>query len=220
MKEDFKLGLRLVKYSYNFKMNIVLAITMAILGVLGMILEVDSFVIFGTYCLVSFYTIVQMSTSLLFAQMASASPKKRYLELTFPTILSSMGSVFWYLIFAVMAYVLSYFRPQLKSEYNVALIITAVFMGICTIYFGACYKYFMAASILFGISYFIVYAIGRVKLTIFFMGLIGTDSIACFTVGLLILLAGCTIAGLLRMLLYKKKLSPYGMGVNLRKAMQ
>ncbi|MBQ9140929.1 MAG: hypothetical protein IJX63_03945 [Lachnospiraceae bacterium] len=219
MLKDVKLGFKLLKYSYNFKTSMILTIIIFVLGLLLMMIEPDTFVLFGLYSFIGVLIIVQMSTSLLYAQMFSASPKKKKLELTFSNAVTTAGAVIWYLFLTVLSQVFSYFRPQLRGEYNVALIVIGIFMMICIIYYGACYKYFIVASIIFGITFGIVYSIGRTRLTIILMEQIGADFAVSFTIGLVIILISSGIACVMRRLLYKKPLSPNGMGANLRKAM-
>ena len=50
--------------------------------------------------------------------------------------------------------------------------------------------------------------------------MVGTDLPVAFGIGLVIILIGWAISCLLRKLLYKKQISPWAMGSNLRKAMQ
>lgn len=220
MLKDIKLGFKLLKYSYSFKMNVGLSIFFLVIGSLMMLVGVDSFVFGGVYCYIGIVIVLQMSYSLLFVQVVSASYTRKMLEITFPNFISLFGSILWFLILTVLTKVFSCVRPQLEAEYSAALVLCSIFMIICMLYYGGCYKYFVVGTVLFSITFMVAYIWGRYNLLLLLTKMVGTDLPVAFGIGLVIILIGWAISCLLRKLLYKKQISPWAMGSNLRKAMQ
>lgn len=221
MLKDIKLGMKLLRYSYNFKTNIGFMIFFLVLGGGMMLLpQVNSFLFGGTYIFIGYIMMLQMNYTLMFAQMVPATPHRKMFELTFPNFMTLTSAVLWYLVLTVMVMVLSDFRPALRGEYNVALVLIAIYMAIIIIYAGICYKFLWLAFILFTASFSYVYILGKDRITVFFLRNVGADLPANFAVGLVIVVVGCLLSALLRKIFYKKAMSESAMSVVLRKAMK
>lgn len=140
--------------------------------------------------------------------------------MSIPNFFTFVSAMVWYLVLTILVMVFSNIRPALREEYCTALVLIVVCMMVYLLYGGICYKLFWIGLILFALSITYVYLIGRERIMSFLVQNIGVDLTTNFVVGLIIILAGCILSILLRIIFYKKELSSIAMGAVLRKAMK
>lgn len=216
MWKEWKKGFQLIKYSYNFKMNIGLGIFFLVIGSFMSLLGTNSFLFGAVYFYLGTVMVLQLSYSLLFSQMVVASPKKRFIDIDFADLLSDVGAIFSYLFFCIFAVVKIYVFSGDKSEYSSLLPVLGISILVCMIYYSVCYKYFVVGSVIFALVFattlFASMSIVR-KMT---FGSLPVNII----IGLVIIVIGCLISGIVRKCYYRKPISALAMGAVLRKAMK
>ncbi len=216
MWKEWKKGFQLMKYSYNFKMNIGLGIFFLVIGIVMSLLGVNSFLFGAVYFYLGTIMVLQLSYSLLFSQMVIASPKRWFIDIDFADFFSIASAVCSYLFFSVFVAIRTYLSPEEKGEYCGMLIVLGVLMVVCMIYYSVCYKTFVVASVIFAICFALSYAIGMS-----FARRGSTLSLpVSIIIGLAIVFCGGLIANLIRKCYYRKPISALAMGAVLRKAMK
>ena len=227
MMDEMKKICKLIKYGYNFKINLGAGILFTILGVpfsmLGSMVSSENHmqpaVLSTLYMLMGPSVVIQMIYTLLFSDIVKSSPKNDTLEVTVPNFLTVVIGILAYLFAIISAVIGTKVSPELTDSYNAVIINSSLLIAICLFYFGVCYKYFVFGTIVLMIVFFVVY--GGVSATVFKIN----DSIPIPT-GKSILIGAATVAvGILiscisRKLLYKKPLSKLSAGAYLRKALQ
>lgn len=220
MRKDIRLGFKLLRYSYKFKVNVLIICFFVLIGVLMIFSNVEGFLLGSIYLFLGPIMMLQMNYSLMHAQLVSVSNRRRFLELTFPNLVSCISGVLLYLTLSVLACVFAGLRPQQKTTYSISIIFVSIIIVICMIYYGICYKYFIFGTILFACTFSAFYVFFRESLILFFMRTVGVNILTTFSIGLVIILAGCVVSCLLRRAFYRKPVSRLSLGANLRKAMQ
>ncbi len=220
MRKDIRLGFKLLRYSYKFKVNVLFTCFFMLMGALMIFFNVEGFLLGSIYLFLGPIMMLQMNYSLMHAQLVSVSGKRRLMELTFPNFVNCISAVLLYLTLSVLACVFAGLRPQQKTTYSISIIFVSILIVICMIYYGICYKYFIVGTILFACTFSAFYFIFRESLILFFMRTVGLNIPTTFSVGLVIILTGCVVSCLLRRAFYRKPISRLSLGANLRKAME
>ncbi len=159
---------------------------------------------------------LQMQQSLLASGLVASSPKKRLLETWMPDILQMVIGVTAYLLLVAFAVWGQNQSSNGAGDYASSLIYVAILEGILWVYYGIVYKSFWLSTIAFAITYFLTVTNGFAdgwfsKLSV---GMAGASLL-----GLLFIFLGNLLSAVLRRALYRKPLSKYAMGRNLRKYM-
>ncbi|MBQ7774779.1 MAG: hypothetical protein IJ379_02570 [Lachnospiraceae bacterium] len=220
MWRDIKKGFRLMKYSYNFKWNIVTALFFVALSLFFMCLDVHSFVIGGVYFFLGMIMMLQMNYNLLYSQMISASGKKRFMDIHFPNFINNICTVGAYLLVGGLGALFANLRPEDKQDYVEGLITIAILFTVVIIYYSVCYKFFVVSTIIFAISFAVVYVIGYAAVKWIFWAGLGINIVAAFFIGFVVVLIGCLLSNLIRKALYQFPISSLAMGASLKKAMK
>lgn len=218
MMQELKKSWKLLKYTYQFKTNIAVAVFFMVLGIFWMPLNNPT----GWHVAVIYFYIgpcmlVQLNYNLLYAGQVASSTQRKVLDTSFPNVIGLCSSLISYIITAVYIIVSGNLNPMDEISRGNVLVMAGVVMAVAIIYYGAAFKYFVVSTILFGICFGLVYACGMA-----FLKLSGVEisMISGGFIGLAIVVAANGLAVLMRRALYKLPSSPLAGGRSLRKAMQ
>ena len=224
MMWEWKRCIKLLKYSYGFKANLIGSIVMLVLGIWFSLdtfhMGVRRYMMTSVFIFLSFIIMLQLKDNMSFSNMIMASHRKKFLEITFTDIYSVIGGIGSYLLHAFL--VIFFANKKFLEETSTAsvLMITGITIAIFVIYFGFCNKFFGLALIVSYITYFIV----EVWSDIFFVNgmgdLVKHNILLGLVVGALFVAAGIVVSMVLRRLLYRKATSIYIGSFGLRRAMQ
>lgn len=218
MITELKKSWKLLKYAYQVKANVALAVFIVVLGILWLLVEGVECIHLGIcYIFMGPTMLVQVQYNTMQANLVAASPQRRCLDSTFPDILVLISCVAAYLLGIVYLWVYSLLNPQASLNYGMLLITTAVTMVVVLLYFSVAYKSFLIGTLSFIFGFVLVLTSG-----ITFVEKCATQVSlsAGALIGLGLVLVGNAGAVLLRRALYKKPISPFSGGMMLRKAMQ
>ena len=232
-KEESKKMLHLLKYTRQWKQNVGVGILFCVLGVVFIILGGFNTALGGMYMVIGGGMLVQGYEQIFFTSYMNTSAKHRYYSVNmysiFTLIIFTVGYVMALIGIAIremlinrewdehIEYVITNMNMGMKS--GAVLMFVGIMGLIIAIYYGVASKLYFSSMIVFFISFFAIY--------ILMMNLTTSDSfnetILAFgirwkqinisfgkgaVIGYLILLAGITIARLLRGALYDRQYSP------------
>lgn len=152
MLKNLKLGLTLVKYGFNIKQNILMC---ALFFVIGVILEIFTK---GTNVIGVFYIVLigmfalQMIISMGLSSLVASSPLQRPLQTTIPAITNLVIELAFFTIVLVAKFFFVKTGAATEDAMVDTLINFAMLVLFMFIYCGFCYKYFLAATIVFFIA--------------------------------------------------------------------
>lgn len=218
MIAEIKRGIRLIRYGYGVKLNLIGGILLCIIGLVICCVASDSFIMIGVlYMMLGPFMAVQVMYTLLYAGLVGASPRRRGIEILIADWIDIITGFIGYVVFMVATVVRVNMAPEQAQNIMQGILLGSVGSAMVFICFGVCYKYYWQSMILFFIVYFMVYGFG--------MALINIAQVTlnmAWTAGgsLLFIAAGVFLSCVLRRLVYKKSLSPMACGTSLRKAMQ
>lgn len=227
MMNEMKKVCKLIKYGYNFKMNMGFAILFTIFGVIFSVLgsmmssenHMQPAVLSTLYMLLGPIMVIQLLYTLLFCDIVKSSPKNYTLEVTAPNFFAAVIGILAYIFSIISAAIGIKVSPELAESYNTVIISSGLLIAVCLLYFGVCYKYFVLGTIGFMVGFIVVY--GGVSAAVFKIN----DSFPIATgnsifIGAVIVAVGILTSSIIRKLLYKKPISKLSAGAYLRKALQ
>lgn len=218
MINELKKQIKLLKYGFNLKSSIVTAVIFFLIGIFLSVYLMDSvsFLMGGLYVVLAPAMALQVKQSLLVSGLVASSPKKRSLETWMTDILQMVIGVTTYLLLVAFAVWEQNLSANGAGDYAKSLIYIGILEGILWVYYGIVYKSFWLSTIAFAITYFLAMTNGFAdgwfsKLSV---GMAGAPLL-----GLLFVFLGNFLSAVLRRALYRKPLTKYAMGINLRKYM-
>lgn len=206
MKEDFKLCLKLIKYSYNYKDETITSVVMFGLGVILVLAESigDSFAIGPSLMLVMAPTMfVRALDSLSYSYMVCSSKKRKFLEQTFRNIWTIGSAFFGYVVWILMVRLLYVPDGSSEKEAEIAgwIIWSSLLHIVMFLFLGIYQKYYWQGTVFIGVA----------AMAIMICWTIWDEAFANFTefgpaavTGFLITMAGALLSCVLRVLVYKK----------------
>ncbi len=227
MMNEVKKACKLIKYAYNYKMNMGVGVVFTIFGLLFCVLgnmissasHMQPAMLSTMYVLLGPIMVVQLLYTLLFCEMVKSSPKNYTLEVTAPNVLATVIGIFGYIFSIIGAVAGMTVSPELTEGYNTVILSSGLLIAIIMIYFGVCYKYFVLGTIGFSVGFLLVCSV--VPAIVLEVGLpFQFTTLNSIFISAIIVAVGIVISCILRKLLYKKPLSKLSAGAYLRKAMQ
>lgn len=227
MINNLKLGIKIMKYGHSAKLSFVAAIALIAIGVIfsvcGMLVKFS----FpgGYFIMMAVLLLLQLISTINASHLVQTSPAKKKLQTSVPAVFSVTLMTAGYLFNLVTVGVVSLCSSEAAGAVRAAcnqLIYTAVIMGVVMLYYGACYKKFIAATVAFFVVFFIVYR-PVIDGEMYWSFMPFTDPVGNFILTALIGLGIILVCGLLEYLislaLYKAPMSKLALGANLRKQM-
>lgn len=225
MTNNLKLGMKIMKYGHSAKLSFVAAIVFMVFGLIFSIVSMLVEYSFpgGYFIMMAVLLLLQVISTVNASYLVQASPAKKKLQTSVPAVVSITLMLAGYLLDLVTMGVISFCSSDTLSAVGPAcnqLIYTAVIMGIVMLYYGACFKKFVASTIVFFVVFFITYQpmIGD-ELRWNFMPFANPAGNFALTavIGLGIILICGLLQYLLSLALYKEPLSKMALGANLRR---
>lgn len=219
MINDIKFGMKIIKYGHGIKMTILVCALYLLLGVLNIALMLSSQA--NNFGALMFLCIAimpaQVFSSLNISNMVLASPLRKKMQTSIPSIITCAFMVILYLINLVIYGIVAYVRPDLIGYIFRTMLVSIAFSALATIYTAVAYKLMLAGSIMFVLIFFA-----------FFMALGGAwDSlllgngfmpfVIISAAGVPVIIASGAIGYLLTLAIYKKPMSKYSQNAFLRK---
>lgn len=221
MIKNFRKQIKIIKYGGDKKSSIAAAALFFLLGILFLIMMDSEGLVMGSlYIFAGLLMLLQVYNTLLSIGMVTASPKRRMLETWLIDILGLLTGICYYiflLIVGVIKIYLSHEAEAVKQQYGIAFLFAGILGGWVLIYCGMAWKSFLISVIVFSGGFFVISSK--------FSAIIENDKVMLVNLGtgamlgFLAIVLGAVVAGIIRRLLYKKPMSKYAMGANLRKQM-
>ena len=214
MINDMKLGIRLLRYGYGIKMNLVLLIVCTAADVLFFALELAGITtpLDGYLLLACAMVPVQILFSLNAVDIVLASPVRKKLQTSVPAVMSLCAALAAYLIIVLKKAVIILIHPDKTAQSAVMLSFLAFLAAVIMVFTGVLYKSFPAFLVMcFSLSGFVSF---------FMMSLLRSDFLGedmgalvrGALIGAVLILAGGALEYVLSILFYKKPVSKKTLG--------
>ncbi len=214
MINDMKLGIRLLRYGYGIKMNLVLLIVCVAADVLFFALELAGITtpLDGYLLLACAMVPVQILFSLNAVDIVLASPVRKKLQTSVPAVMSLCATLAAYLIIVLKKAVIILIHPDKTAQSAVMLSFLAFLAAVIMVFTGVLYKSFPAFLVMcFSLSGFVSF---------FMMSLLRSDFLGedmgalvrGALIGAVLILAGGALEYVLSILFYKKPVSKKTLG--------
>lgn len=140
--KEFKKGLALLKYSYNFKTQVILALAFFVLGIVFEVADIStSSYLGGFYLMLAASYISQMLMSVCIGDFALASPYRKKLQTIVPALLPLPFSIFSFTIVVVSRYLKLQANPENASLHIIALFSVVMVTFVTQVYLIFAYKF-------------------------------------------------------------------------------
>lgn len=216
MTGELKRGIKLIKYGFNLKSSILIAVLFFIMGIVISIMDPKVSLLGGTYIMLGPLMSVQIVSTLICANSVAASSYKRVLEIWIPNLAAFLSIVFGYSFIIVITVLKIHKTPLLETDGLRNLVCMGMLACVLGIYMSTAYKSFFVSIFLFTIAFVSVYfsadillKITQIHLTILSAALLGFGFI----------LLGSVLSFMLSKAFYKKPISKYAVGGAFRKYM-
>lgn len=207
MIRQFKLGIKLIRYTFGIKMCLGCAAVFLVFGIVLSFVSMNIGVMpTGSFFLaVTGVWITQMFCSLYVSGMIKASPYNKAIQTVMPTFLSFLGLAASYLLIILLKLpLLSAASIETRQSMSAELVLDALLMAIIMIYFGTAYKFFIASTLLFFVCFV---GMSAVYGGILFWSVSRLPFGAAAAIGGVCLIAGAFLQYGLSVLVYKYPLS-------------
>lgn len=149
---DFKLGLKLIRYGFRPTMNLIMCILFVTIGFVVEICSGGETFLGIFYMLLSSVFAFQMIISMDISTMVQTSRMKRALQTSVPTISATLISLITYTVIVIERLILISINPENEKAYMGSLFMAIILMIITLVYTGVCYKYFVIATAVMMVS--------------------------------------------------------------------
>lgn len=217
MMTEVKKSLKLLKYTYQFRLNVVLGILFFGLGIFWVIVNgPDGLYLATIYWYLGPIILVQLIFNLLYAGQVASSMQRKSLERTAPDIIGLVTGLLSYVGAIIYMMLYSKLYPSDELRAGAILVEVALVMVVTTIYCAIAYKWFVISIILFTICFALTHALGMAFLV---YSDVEISLLKGSLIGLAMVVAANLLAALIRKAIYKYPYSPLAAGRSLRKAM-
>lgn len=217
MMNELKTSWKLLKYSFQFKMNIAVGIFFMVMGVIWLLLDdPGSLYVAALYVYIGPIMLTQLTYNLLFANVVATSSVKKALDGTFPNVVGLLGSLLGYAFAVVYMIIFSNIYPENEMSGGNMLVVIGLIMLITIIYYSVAYKWFVVSTIMFFLCLVVTLAFG---MALFIYSGMEISLLQGTLIGLGIVIGANILGALIRKALYKLPNSPLAGGRSLRKAM-
>ena len=224
MRNNWKTGMKMIRYAYGIKLNCIQAGVFALTGLFFLVTGgyggVTNYGLTGGFFWICISILpTQLIHTLNVTALVQSSPMKKKMQTTVPAIvnLSSMAAV--YLLETLLCGITVCTAPERAAEMSERLIVLAMMMVLVAVYVGICYKYFVAATICM-VPAMVIWMRGGLAEWMHASGMFGGRNISfglAVPVGFGILALGGLAEYLLTLALYKKPMSKMAQSLPLRK---
>ncbi len=149
MMNDWKLGMKMLRYGYGIKMYCILGGIVIVLNIAAIILggTTGNAIPSGYMLLVVGMLPVQVLFSLNITGMVQASPCKKKLQTSVPALLNFSIMTVMYLCEALVCGIMILVNPQCREWMGKTLVLMAGLLAVTMLYMSVAYKYFVVPSL-------------------------------------------------------------------------
>ena len=216
MINDMKLGIRLLRYGFGIKTNLVLLIVCTAADLLCFALELagittplDGFMLLA--CVIP----VQILFTLNVVDIVLTSPARKKLQTSVPAVMTLCTTLAAYLIVVLKEAVIVLIHPDKTAQSAMRLVFLGVLVAVIMAFTGVLYKSFPALLVMyFSLSGFISFFMMPILRSDF----LGEDMgalVRAALIGVVLILAGGALEYALSVLFYKKPVSKKVLGERL-----
>lgn len=214
MINDMKLGIRLLRYGYGIKTNVVLLIVCVAADVLFFALELAGIntPLDGYMLLACAMVPVQILCSLNAVDIVLSSPVRKKMQTLIPALMSLCTTLAAYLVIILKKTVIVLIHPENTAQSSMMLVYLAFLAAWIMAFTGALYKsFFVFLGMCFSLSAIISFSLMPVLRSNF----LGEDMVSLAQgalIGVILILAGGALEYALSVLFYKKPVSKKVLG--------
>lgn len=209
MINDLKRVIKLIKYGFNLKINLICAFLFFLFGLVYSIfigvelgfLELMLGPIF----------IIQISSCLEYAGIIGSSPLKRSISIHFQNIFGGLVALCSYLLSVIIYFFRKDDLLMQEEQVTKTFLVIGLFSTLLLVYMTAAFRSFVVSTCIFAIGFAGVYYGEN------FISIRNLSTGGSVLIGLLLVLVGIALSVVVRKLLYKKQISRYAAGASLRK---
>ncbi len=218
MTESIKMGIKLLRYTWNVKLNVGLMLLFALIGIGTAMLPVRIGGRMSSYMLlvVTMYP-AQMLWSLSTANILQTSPWKRRMQTTVVVLVSAVSTFVIYLVILGIKALQLAADPAARGDIVYELLQDALVILLIMLYGGAAFKRMYTATVLFGVLFMVMSFGAQYSWLLGAFENVPLWAAVCGGFGAII--AGTVLQYGLLQLLYKYPLSKAAQSVGLRKHM-
>lgn len=207
MIKKIKRNITLLKYGYNFELNILGAVICIIVGLVQLI-----FMNSLPFLLMSFIFIINIASTLEISGIVKSSPKFKSFYFNIQRIANVVGGLLYFTaLFFVKLIQMGSFE-KLKLVIGNELVISGIFYIIILFYMSIAFKFFFIATTVFFTSY-----ISCSYVFVFFNKIFNFTAQQGILIAFICVMAGIFLSEILKRVSYKKPLSKYSLGRSVRK---
>ncbi len=225
MVENWKLGMKSLKYAYGIKTNVLVGIGFVVLAGLLYITKGQMILgLGGDYMLMCIALLpTQMIYSLSVSNMVQASTVRKKLQTSVPAMVTYGNMVLVYLIMILIRLAAVFGHPEQMGRMGGELVIMAGLMLLFMVYLGVAYKYFILSVAMVIATVLIISPYSNVVENDLFSWIVFSQDwwgiVLSVVLGLGLLTAGGLLQYLVSLLVYKKPVSKMAQAAPLRKEM-
>ena len=221
MIDNWKLGIKILRYAHGIKINLIVGIVMLLLNIPVTIAGImsDNQLMEGYMLMCVSMLPTQMLYSLSASNMVLTTTYRKKLQTSVPAALTCGNMMLMYLINVLIHGILALTQGTVRDSAGTELIILALMMVLIMAYLGSAYKYFTVSSLLLCLllPVFMTLGLSRIDRIGNPFGHGGLAlALAAFS-GLAMLAVGGLIQYLLSVLFYRAPLSKMAQAAPLRK---
>ncbi|MBE5962095.1 MAG: hypothetical protein E7256_12080 [Lachnospiraceae bacterium] len=217
MINDLKLGIKLLKYSSQRTLSIILAIVFFIAGVACAVFFNDNIGYAGLFILSNAMWPVQLLYSINASNQVQSSSSKKKLQTTVPAIMYTGCELILYTFYIILQLVVVHLHPEYREMLTLNILFTGISVFFLAIYTGTAYKYFFVSFVLFLTTYLAFSMFGNYMR--FHTVTLPLSLPVTIILGYVLVIAGGALQYMLYVLFYKRDLSKYAQGAAMRKCM-
>ena len=215
MMKDIKNCIRLLKYGYQVKSNLVAAIIFLMLGVLYAFIGYEQLPFCVIYIFLAVSMVSQVMTTYLYSGFAAASPARKKIEFRYVDILNVIlgipGAIFCLLV--------AFCMEPAEMEYTsveTLLVIGGLAIILMYVYTSMVFKRMLVGTILFMVSFMVLMMGAGGFLERLLMPVLEGKRALAVVIFLVEFVIGLVLSSVIRRLLYRKSLSKWVAGARIR----
>lgn len=215
MMKDIKQCLKLLKYGYQMKTNMVCACLFVALGIFFMVINHGQFIIGTMYIYIAIMFVTQTMYIMMFSECVAASSRRETIELRYVDILNAIGGVLGSLLIISLAYL----TPQEDldgASIESMLVISGIMAWVLYCYMSMSFKSMIVSTLLFFVSFCVLMGSIQTMISEVLTNVLGGKPVLAVVIFLLENVLGIVCAHGIRKLLYRKNMSKLAAGAKLR----
>ena len=210
MLKDIKLGFKLLRYGYKLKLNVIMFVFFAVIGIASDIMSKGTSIIGGVYFMMCGMFTFQLIMSMDVSELIQSTSLKKKLQIYIPVMSSTVINLVVFTFLVIERVILIQNSVADKKQLIFTLFTLDVELLTVYLYTSICYKYYVLGFIVFMVLFMGVF-------TVFSGAAFVPVSNAVFKLGLpvvallgyIAIFAGGALEILIGELLYKKPLSEF-----------